>query len=184
MGFRAIGFRNPARILAPLALGASVVVVVIVIGAAGQHNSGSGSSSKPAASHLPHHHFYRVRPGDTMLNVSLRTHVPLAQLQQLNPRVDPNTLQAGQRLRLVAATPAAPRKHRAASPAAVRPPHWPDWWPPPPPRVPPARFYAVRVGDTLTAISQRSHVPLPQLKQLNPKLDPNKLQVGQRLRLQ
>ncbi|MEO8969747.1 MAG: LysM domain-containing protein [Solirubrobacteraceae bacterium] len=45
------------------------------------------------------------------------------------------------------------------------------------------RFYVVRGGDTLSAISIRTHVAIYRLTLLNPSLSPNSLQTGQRLRL-
>ncbi|MDQ6732129.1 MAG: LysM peptidoglycan-binding domain-containing protein [Actinomycetota bacterium] len=47
----------------------------------------------------------------------------------------------------------------------------------------PPRFYVVRGGDTLSAISIRTHVAISRLTLLNPSLSPNSLQTGQRLRL-
>jgi lipoprotein NlpD len=50
-------------------------------------------------------------------------------------------------------------------------------------RVP--KFYTVRSGDTLSAISARTGVSVPRLTELNRSLasSPNSLQTGQRLRL-
>jgi LysM repeat protein len=45
------------------------------------------------------------------------------------------------------------------------------------------KFYVVRAGDTLSAISVRTGVPIATLKALNPAVDPSALQLGQRLRL-
>ena len=47
------------------------------------------------------------------------------------------------------------------------------------------KFYIVKSGDTLSAISIRTGVPVPRLTSLNPALSaaPNSLQTGQRLRL-
>ena len=45
------------------------------------------------------------------------------------------------------------------------------------------KFYVVRAGDTLSAISVRTHVPIARLLGLNPLVSPNSLQTGQRLRL-
>ena len=45
------------------------------------------------------------------------------------------------------------------------------------------RFYVVRSGDTLSAISIRTNVAIFRLTQLNPGLSPNSLQTDQRLRL-
>lgn len=47
----------------------------------------------------------------------------------------------------------------------------------------PASFYSVRQGDNLSAIAARTHVSLTTLETLNPSLDPNSLQTGQRIRL-
>ena len=47
----------------------------------------------------------------------------------------------------------------------------------------PRRRYTVRAGDTLTGIADRTGVPLGRLQQLNPKLDSDSLQTGQRIKL-
>ena len=43
---------------------------------------------------------YTVRAGDTLSSISLETGVPVAVLQELNPDVDVQALQPGQRLKL------------------------------------------------------------------------------------
>lgn len=97
--------RKSGRYLAPLALVAVIIATLLVI------RAGLGSSSHPAsrAPVLPQAHrsvprkrFYRIRPGDTLSTISVKTGVPVAQLQALNPKVaaDPNALQTGQTLRL------------------------------------------------------------------------------------
>jgi LysM repeat protein len=45
------------------------------------------------------------------------------------------------------------------------------------------RYYTVKPGDTLSAISVRTHVSIPRLTALNSQISPNSLQTGQRLRL-
>jgi hypothetical protein len=52
-----------------------------------------------------------------------------------------------------------------------------------PRRVRHAKFYVVRPGDTLSAISVKTHVSISRLLSLNPLVSPNSLQTGQRLRL-
>jgi LysM repeat protein len=44
--------------------------------------------------------YYRVRAGDTLAAIAVRTHVPVARLRRLNPAVQPTALFIGQRLRL------------------------------------------------------------------------------------
>lgn len=46
-----------------------------------------------------------------------------------------------------------------------------------------ARFYVVKPGDNLTAISIKTGVSVGTIEALNAGLDPNSLQTGQRLRL-
>lgn len=101
--------RSPARYLAPLALAASVTVTILIV----EHGVG-----RPAVSHaasvrqapprigrgavrgrrLPR--FYTVRQGDTLSGIAVRTGVAVSTLQALNPGLNPNALQPGQRLRL------------------------------------------------------------------------------------
>jgi hypothetical protein len=44
-------------------------------------------------------------------------------------------------------------------------------------------FYVVKSGDSLSVISEHTRVPVPTLESLNPGINPNALQTGQRLRL-
>jgi LysM repeat protein len=43
--------------------------------------------------------------------------------------------------------------------------------------------YVVRAGDTMTSISAKTKIPAATLLQLNPKITPTALFIGQRLRL-
>lgn len=45
------------------------------------------------------------------------------------------------------------------------------------------RTYVVRSGDTPSAIAEKTDVPLSQLLELNPELDPQSLPLGARIRL-
>jgi LysM repeat protein len=99
--------RNPARLAAPLALLAAAVAVVVVV----QASSSSSPSSTPSATRTtvtqPVRHArqaapraYVVKAGDTLTVIADNTGVSLDEIQQLNPDVDPNALQTGQRLKL------------------------------------------------------------------------------------
>jgi spore germination protein YaaH len=53
-------------------------------------------------------------------------------------------------------------------------------------KVPPRhtrRVYVVRTGDTIAAISVKTHVPQTRILALNPKVSPTALFIGERLRL-
>ncbi len=83
---------------------ATVVVTYVVV-----HN-GLTSKPKPRPAHVVHTiklkgrfakaTFYTVQAGDSLSTISARTGVPIPTLESLNPNVDPNALQTGQRLRL------------------------------------------------------------------------------------
>jgi LysM repeat protein len=106
--------RSPARFLAPLALLGFVVALLLVV----SHSSDSGSSGndgqttqeQPASSHSSKSggkssshkgpRFYRVKPGDTPTSIASKVGVPLSQIQKLNPNLDPQTLNVGDRIKL------------------------------------------------------------------------------------
>jgi LysM repeat protein len=104
--------RSPARFLAPLALLAFVLALFIVVGRApddttsgGASKTGQGQSATPAGESSPTAktkgpRFYRVKPGDTPSSIAERQDVPLSQIQELNPDLDPQTLAPGQRIKL------------------------------------------------------------------------------------
>jgi LysM repeat protein len=101
--------RSPARWLAPLALLLVVMAVAAVVlrpdeptGSA----SGTGSATTRAVSDggestsKTRRRTYRVRSGDTLTSISIRTGVSIARLQALNPELDSDALQTGQRIKL------------------------------------------------------------------------------------
>jgi LysM repeat protein len=102
--------RSPARWLAPLALLASVVAVAGVIGQSLRPDERSttapagtrtvSSRDGGAAGSSSRGRRYTVRAGDTLTAIANRTGVPLGRLQQLNPDLDSDSLQTGQRIKL------------------------------------------------------------------------------------
>lgn len=53
----------------------------------------------------------------------------------------------------------------------------------PPKSKPKPKFYVVHPNDTLSGVAAKTGVSLSQIESLNPKLSPNSLTTGQRLRL-
>jgi LysM repeat protein len=104
--------RSPARFLAPLALLAFVLALFIVVGRSaetttpgGAAKTGQDQSATPAGDSSPTprtkgRRFYRVKAGDTPSSIAERHGVPLSQIQELNPDLDPQTLAPGQRIKL------------------------------------------------------------------------------------
>jgi hypothetical protein len=93
----------PARVLVPAALAAFMVVSAIVIALSLGGSGGRPVASGSAARHSARAHrrrFYTVKPGQTLSAIADRTGIPVDRLEALNPRLDPQMLRPGQRLRL------------------------------------------------------------------------------------
>jgi LysM repeat protein len=99
-----------SRLLALLAI-AAVVVAVVVIVSAFQNESddkkGSGAGNGKAQPTQKHKtpqrskaKTYTVESGDTLTAIAHKTGVPVAELQALNPEIDPQILIAGEVLKL------------------------------------------------------------------------------------
>jgi LysM repeat protein len=96
-----------ARYLAPIALVAVATGTYLVIHSGLESkppvtstqvqglNRGSGRGHRRRLAK-----YYRVRVGDSLSGIAVKTGIPLATLEALNPRVPPDALQNGQRLRL------------------------------------------------------------------------------------
>ncbi|MEA2394955.1 MAG: LysM domain, partial [Solirubrobacteraceae bacterium] len=46
-----------------------------------------------------------VRAGDTLSSIAVKTGVPLATIQRLNPKLDAQSLHAGEKVKLAASSP-------------------------------------------------------------------------------
>jgi LysM repeat protein len=108
--------RTIARILALLALAAAAVAVVLVVQGAGGTSSNdgkakgakttkaqkktSGKAAKPKTGGKKTPRVYVVKSGDTLSRIALKTHVSVSVIQELNPNLDPTTLQTGQKIKL------------------------------------------------------------------------------------
>ncbi len=100
--------KAPARVLALLALiGAAVAIALVVAASTGDNGSSKknaptkqqkgGTGGKPKK---PTPKTYVVEEGDTLSAIAHKTGVPLAQIERLNPDIDPQILIAGQELKL------------------------------------------------------------------------------------
>jgi LysM repeat protein len=104
--------RSLGRWLAPLALITCVVAVYAVVdNTLLKDDSGSGTDSSQQATPTKttsgkaskarkRRRAYIVKSGDTLSAISIKTGVSLATIQRLNPKLDADTLHAGQRVRL------------------------------------------------------------------------------------
>jgi LysM repeat protein len=103
--------RSPARWLAPLALITVAVAVYAVVDHELRDDSPSpptestkrATPTKPTSSKAKgtkRRRQYTVKTGDTLSAISIKTGVSLATIERLNPKLDADTLHAGQKVRL------------------------------------------------------------------------------------
>jgi hypothetical protein len=98
--------KHPGRYLAPVAIIVVAVAVALLVRArldTHHHPPVSLPAHRqlPASRDVPKaKRFYVIKSGDSLSTISVKTHVPIATLRALNPSIDPNALQTGQRLRL------------------------------------------------------------------------------------
>jgi LysM repeat protein len=107
--------RSPARLLAPLALVGFVFALGVVVKGSDLDGSGGRPSTtgetKPASSpgvrrqptrrSAPKpRRTYVVKAGDTPSSISVKTGVPLSEIERLNPELDPQLLSPGDRIKL------------------------------------------------------------------------------------
>ena len=111
--------------------------------------------------------YYDVKPGESLSAISERTGVPVDQLAELNPSIDPLALVPGQRLRLRDSVPLPVARARARAG----------------PRVPEQAYYVVKPGDVLSSIAEKTDVPLDRLLKLNRGLRRDRVTPGQRIKL-
>lgn len=114
---------------------------------------------------------YVVKSGDTLLRIAFQNQTTVANLVALNSISDPSRIFVGQRLKLrgtppATSAPAAP----GLEPLVVR-------------STPSTTEYVVRRGDTLLRIARANGTTTAQLVSLNNLANPNRLLVGQRLRV-
>lgn len=95
-----------ARIFAVIALAGAVVLVIVVISSSVGDSDTSRDSRKGGGQAAQKDRpqvkakTYVVESGDTLVSIARRTGVPLAEILELNPEVDPQILIAGETLKL------------------------------------------------------------------------------------
>ena len=104
---------SQARLLAPAALAVfAVAFFAILLGSVGGGDGGDEDSTaargRPAATarqeprERPQERggTYTVKTGDTLGGIAQKTGVPVEQLQEINPELDPQALVSGQKIKL------------------------------------------------------------------------------------
>ena len=97
----------PARTLAVIALiGGFVLLIAIFASALGGDSGDSGGKasggkvSREAGTHKKTPASYVIQNGDTLIAIAHQTGVSVAEIERLNPEVDPQILVSGEKLKL------------------------------------------------------------------------------------
>ena len=99
---------SPARLLAPAALVVFALAVALIVlgsgsddGSKAQKTTGERTTTTQRTSRRrPRPKTYTVKPGDTLGAIGQKTGFDVDILQALNPTLDPQTLNAGQKIKL------------------------------------------------------------------------------------
>lgn len=119
-------------------------------------SSTARSASTKGASGSPGE--YTVVSGDTMMGIAAKLGVSYNALLAANRNINPDQIHIGQRLRV-------PTGSASAGVAS-------------------GRVHEVVAGDTLSAIAARHGVSIGDLKTWNRQLDPDRIQIGQKIKIQ
>jgi membrane-bound lytic murein transglycosylase D len=110
---------------------------------------------------------YTIQRGDSLSGIASRFNTSVAQLVTLNQLTDAHRIRVGQMLLLPHDTNMITQTLAAAEPVAAEP----------------GAAYAVRSGDTVSSIARRYRISEAALMQVNGLTNPDRLAVGQQLRL-
>ena len=97
------------RYAAPVAFLALVTIAVLLVRQGLQTSSSSATTSgvtttagahPTSAARRANPRYYRLRAGETISDVAIRFNTTVEQLLALNPGIDPNALDVGQRVRI------------------------------------------------------------------------------------
>ncbi len=97
---------------------------------------------------------YAIKSGDTLFGLAQRYNTSVDAILRANPGLDPNRLYIGQQICIPGQPPAQ---------------QCPDG----------ATAYTIKTGDTLFAIAERYNTTVDAILQINPGVDPSRLQIGQ-----
>jgi LysM domain len=150
-----------SRYLAPIVLAivaAAVIVVVLSAPHVAGHERGARASQATVRRPPP---YWTVQPGDTLAEIAAKTALSVAQLQALNPDVNPLALVPGQRLKLWLHPP-----RQIPTPVPLGPLYW-----------------TVRPDQSFGSIAAQTGINILALEQLNPGLRSGRFWPGDRVRL-
>lgn len=108
---------------------------------------------------------HTIKSGEILLAIAADYGTSVEEIMAVNPAVDPATLQIGQELLIPVTVTPRPPSASANSPQPAQEPV----------------FQTIQAGDTLLALSLKFDIPVDLILMANPMLEPNNLQIGQRV---
>jgi membrane-bound lytic murein transglycosylase D len=117
------------------------------------------NTTKPVAT--GNYSYHKVKSGETLGVIASRYGMSVRELQRVNG-LNSTRIYVGQRLKV---KPGTGTQTTNTAPAATK------------------KYYTVRSGDTFGKIAQRHRLSQSQLKRLNPRININRLSIGQRIRV-
>ena len=130
-----------------------------------KNNNGDNSSYNSGSSSVSNTGYYTVQSGDTLSGIANRYSTTVNHLASLNDISNPNRIYVGQVLKLSANSTTASSTHQVTTNTTS------------------AGSYTVKAGDSLSAIAARYGMSYETLARLNNIANPNRIYVGQVLRL-
>lgn len=112
-------------------------------------------STNPVNPSCPGGTLYAIRPGDSLFSLARRFNTSVMAILAANPGINPTNLQLGEAICI----PVAPTSSSC----------------------PGGFFHTVVTGDTFFSIARSAGIAVPALAAANPGVDPNRLQIGQRI---
>ncbi len=108
---------------------------------------------------------HSIKSGEILLSIAAEYGTSVEEILAVNPLVDPTTLQIGQELLIPVTVTPAPQPAAASLPKPTQN----------------LVFHPITAGDTLLGLSLKFDIPLDLILMVNPMLDPNNLQIGQKV---
>ena len=130
-----------------------------------KNNNGDNSSYNSGSSSVSNTGYYTVQSGDTLSGIANKFGTNYESLASLNNISNPNRIYVGQVLKLSANSTTANSTHQVTTSTTS------------------AGSYTVKAGDSLSAIAARYGMSYETLARLNNIANPNRIYVGQVLRL-
>lgn len=146
-----------------------------------KYSSGATTANKEAPivveevkEKAPVYQYHKVETGETLGTIATRYETTVAEIQRDNG-LNSTKIYVGQRLKVktgttLTPTPIVKTENVVATPKETAP-------------AVTKKYYSVRSGDTFGKIAQRHRLSISQLKRLNPSVNVDRINVGQRLRV-